>query len=178
MRRSQIRVLAIATGLVATLGVAGFASAGFFETTDASATDGRGGDLRPLVVKAGSVKSLFDSDDGLFPGHSADISMVVSNPNKISMTVTSINPAASGAKTVTGGTTPDDAATRRYCADRLVLEATPAFAVDGYATGRRVGAGAEVSIVLRSAVTLNPDTDNRCQSMQFETRWTVVGRNG
>jgi hypothetical protein len=177
VKRNEVRVLVTATGIAAALGVAGFAFAGFFETTDARATDGKGGDLRPLIVKAGSVRSLFDSEDGLFPGHSADITMVVSNPNKISMTVASINPAASGAKTVTGGTTPDDAATRQYCADRLVMEATPAFAVNGFATGRRVPSAAEVTIVLRSAITLNPDTDNRCQTMQFTTRWTVVGQS-
>ena len=75
------------------------------------------------------------------------------------------------------GTTPDDAATRAYCTDRLTLEPAPVFNIDDQPTAHRVAPATEVTIVLRSAVTLSPETDNRCQRMQFETRWTVAGQS-
>jgi hypothetical protein len=179
---TEFRTLATITALSSTLGTAGFAIDGFPRITDTQITgtragDGRAGDVRPLVVAQDSVRSLFDSEDGLFPGHSADISMRVSNPNHVSMTVTSITPATTDARSVTGGTTPDDAPTRTYCADRLTLARSPTFAIDNDPSTRRIAPGAEVTIVLRSAVTLSPDTDNRCQRMRFETRWTVAGQN-
>ena len=178
MIRAEVRVLITATVVAASLGVAGFAFAGSFHKTEVHTTDGKGGELKPLVVKAGSVRSLFDSDDGLYPGHSADITMVVSNPNQISMNITSISPAGNDAKTVKSGTTPDDTATRAYCTDRLTLAATPEFTVDARAATRRISAAAEVTIVLHAAVSLNPDTENSCQGMQFDTKWTVASQNG
>jgi hypothetical protein len=177
MNGGELRVLSVATALATTLGTAGFAVDGLMETTDARAPDGRAGDLKPLVIRDDSVRSVFDSEDGLFPGHSADISMRVYNPNRISMAVTSITPAGTAAKTVTGGTTPDDEPTRAYCRDRLSLAAHPTFAIDDRPSSHRIAPGTEVTIVLRSAVTLNPDTDNRCQRMHFETRWTVAGQS-
>ncbi|WP_426509789.1 hypothetical protein ACPPVO_03045 [Dactylosporangium sp. McL0621] len=78
---------------------------------------------------------------------------------------------------MTGGTTPDDAARRAYCTDRLTLAPRPVFAIDGHPPAYRIPPAAEVTIVLRSAVTLSPETDNRCQRMHFETRWTVAGQN-
>ena len=177
MNAAELRTLATITALSTTLGTAGFAVDSLPQITDTRAGDGRAGDLKPLVVAQDSVRTLFDSEDGLFPGHSADISMRVSNPNHVSMTVTSIIPATANARSVTGGTTPDDAPTRTYCADRLALAESPAFAIDNSPSTRRIAPGAEVTIVLRSAVTLSPDTDNRCQRMRFETRWTVSGQN-
>jgi hypothetical protein len=63
-------------------------------------------------------------------------------------------------------------------ASRLLPAAAPQFTVDGDAGARKVSAGAEATIVLRSAVTLSPDTENSCQGMRFETRWTVSGQSG
>jgi hypothetical protein len=178
MNSAEVRTLATITTVATTLATAGFAMDGLPRTTSTTATDGRAGDLKPLVVTQDSVRSIFDSDDGLFPGHSADISMRVANPNHVSMAITSITPAAPpNAKRVTSGTTPDDAATRAYCTDRLTLATSPTFEIDNQPSTRRISPGAEVTIVLRSAVTLSPETDNRCQRMRFETRWTVSGQS-
>ena len=177
MNRSDLKVLATTTTLAAVLGGAGFVFTGLFPAIDASATDGRGGGLRPLTVDTATVRSTFDSPDGLFPGHSADITMRVTNPNRVAVTITSITPATQSAKQVTAGTTPDDEPTRAYCTDRLLLTSDPAFTLDDDPGARRLTAGAEATLLLRSAVTLNPDTDNRCQGMQFQTRWTVDGQS-
>ncbi|WP_432834390.1 hypothetical protein [Dactylosporangium sp. CA-092794] len=177
MNRAELRVLATATSLAATLGGAGFAFEGVLGTTDTSPINGRGGGLQPLVVQPDSVRSLFDSEDGLFPGHSADISMRVANPNRVTMTITSITPAAASARTVTGGTTPDDSPTHEYCTAQLTLDPAPRFAIDNHPATHRIAPNTEATIVLRSAVTLAPDTDDRCQRMQFQTRWTVAGQS-
>ena len=177
MNRTDLKALATVTTVATVLGGAGFVFTGLFPAIDANATDGRGGGLRPLTVDAATVRSIFDSPDGLFPGHSADITMRVTNPNRIAVTVTSITPAAQSAKQVTAGTTPDDEPTRTYCADRLLLTSDPAFTLNDDPADRRLPAGAEATLLLRSAVTLNPDTDNRCQAMQFQTRWTVDGQS-
>ncbi|GAA3274834.1 hypothetical protein Dvina_02925 [Dactylosporangium vinaceum] len=177
MTLAELRTLLTAAGLAATIGASGWAFDGLFKSTQARVPDGRAGGLKPLVVIEGSVHSVFDSEDGLFPGHSADITMRVANPNRVAMTITSITPAATAAKVVKAGTTPDDDATRAYCTDRLTVATTPVFAIDEHPAAYRIPSLAEVTIVLRSAVTLNPDTDDRCQRMQFETRWTVAGQN-
>jgi hypothetical protein len=78
---------------------------------------------------------------------------------------------------VTAGTTPDDQTTHAYCTDRLSLAPNPVFAIENHPAGYRIPPAAAVTIVLRSAVTLSPETDNRCERMQFETRWTVAGQN-
>jgi hypothetical protein len=143
MNRSDLKVLATTTTLAGTLATAGFIFPTLFPAMDASATDGRGGGLRPLTVLPGTIRSVFDSPDGLFPGHSADITMRVSNPNRVPMTITSITPAIQSPKTVTAGTTPDDDATRTYCTDRLLLTPSPAFAVDDDPAARRLPPSAE-----------------------------------
>jgi hypothetical protein len=177
MTLAELRTLLVAASLAGTMGVSGYAFDNLFKTTDARVPDGRAGDLQPLLITQDSVHSIFDSEDGLFPGHSADISMRVTNRNHVAMTITSITPAATTAKLVTAGTTPDDGATRAYCTDRLTLARNPVFAIDDHPSAYRIPPATEVTIVLRSAVTLNPDTDNRCQRMQFETRWTVAGQS-
>ncbi|WP_433055568.1 hypothetical protein [Dactylosporangium sp. CS-033363] len=177
MTLAELRTVLVAATLATTMGVSGYAFDTLMKTTDAKAGDGRAGDLKPLVVDPSTVRSIFDSEDGLFPGHSADITMRVANPNHVAMTITSITPAATSAKSVTAGTTPDDAATRAYCTDRLTLAPNPAYAIDDHPQTYRIPPTTEVTIVLRSAVTLSPETDNRCQRMKFETRWTVAGQN-
>ncbi|MFI5906228.1 hypothetical protein [Dactylosporangium sp. NPDC051541] len=177
MTPAEFRTLLTAASLAATMGASGYAFDGLLNSTEARVPDGRAGDLKPLVVREDSVHSTFDSEDGLFPGHSADISMRVANPNHVAMTITSITPATTAAKSVTAGTTPDDSATRSYCTDRLTLDPNPVFNIDDHPSAYRIPPLTEVTIALRSAVTLSPDTDNRCQRMQFETRWTVAGQS-
>ncbi|WP_433213740.1 hypothetical protein ACQP00_02540 [Dactylosporangium sp. CS-047395] len=177
MTLAELRPVLVAATLATTMGVSGYAFDTLLKTTDARAGDGRAGDLKPLVVDPSTVSSIFDGEDGLFPGHSADITMRVTNPNHVPMTVTSITPAAAQPKSVTSGTTPDDATTRAYCTARLTMAPQPAFAIDDRPQTSRIPPTTTVTIVLRSAVTLSPETDNRCQRMKFETRWTVAGQN-
>src|SRR4051794_41355247 len=137
MTPAEPRTLLVAATLATSLGASGYAFDGLLRTTDARAGDGRAGDLKPLIVRPDSVRSIFDSEDGLFPGHSADITMRVANPNHVSMTITSITPAATQSKSVTAGTTPDDQPTHAYCTDRLSLTPNPVFAIDNHPAAYR-----------------------------------------
>lgn len=172
-KRTRIAV----TALVAVLGfgAAGLAWAAYTETTQAEAAGGAGGDLLPVATA--SPTYIYDNppQNQLFPDHEASVTFQVTNPNHIDVNVTGIS-AGAGWVNVTGGTNPNNNATRTICEGKLSADTPVVFLINGNPT-TLIPANSTVTVKLVDAINLAVDAPNSCQGMVFDTEWDIAIAN-
>jgi hypothetical protein len=154
---AKIKPVLIIAAAGTLLGIGGFAIAAFVQSTTTGPVGGSAESFSPVTVTGAQTGTLL-------PGESAYVTLTLTNPNtNVKAKLTSITPGAAAIDAVSD---PADAA---YCQGQLVLSTTgadplfPTLAVSE----------ANYPFKLTDAVTLKPDTDNRCQAMTFHTTWTA-----
>ena len=139
------------------LGVGGFAVAAFIQSSSVDSVPGSAEAFVAATVTGAQTGTLL-------PGESALVTLTLTNPNSnVKARLLSIAP---GEVFVDNVGNPADAT---YCHDQIELSTAgadllmPTLAVSE----------ANFPFALKNAVTLNADTDIRCQAMTFHTTWTA-----
>lgn len=157
MNRNKIRTLVAAGAAAAVLGIAGFAWAAFSQETSSSAVAAEAETFAPVVV-AGTP-----ADTTLWPGQSTTVTLTVDNSaNDVAVVVTRVDaiPLTDADITTT------DPADRAWCRSKLILTGIASTSVP-------IASEGSAPVVLTNGIQLLGDADNRCQGMQFSTKWKV-----
>lgn len=168
-KRTRIAVIALVAALG--FGASGLAWAYYTETATANAVDGKSADMKALVITENPTY-VYDNADGLYPGHNASVKIVVSNPNKVAVTVTKVTNTE---ETVTA----QDQTNNPYCKNQLDVAVTPAFTGNGgpNADSLVVPADGAITLTLTNAISLAANTTNVCQGMDFDLKYDVESTN-
>ena len=154
---SKIKPVLVVAAVGALVGIAGFAIAAFVQSSTTGPVAGSAESFSPVTVTGAQTGTLL-------PGEKAYVTLTLTNPNtNVKAKLTSIAPGEVVVDTVV------DAADTTYCQGQIVLStagADPLFPTLAVSE-------ANYPFKLTDAVTLKPDTDNRCQSMTFHTTWTA-----
>lgn len=169
-RKRNLLVASLAA--LGTVAAATTAWAVFSASSNADAT-GTGGQLQAFTLD--TPTTVYPNNEGaLFPNHSANVTIVLTNPNTVAADVSSVEFVSVD---VTGGTTPNNNATRVYCEGQIEHALNPNFSTNGAVYRQVPPNGAQVTLTIPGALTLKGDTDNRCMGMQFTSKWKVEASN-
>jgi hypothetical protein len=168
--RKTIKMIAVTGAAVLGIATVGVGWAYYTETATANAVDGKSADMKALVVTENPTY-VYDNADGLYPDHSASVKIVVSNPNKVAVTVTKVTNTE---ETVTAV----DQSNNSYCKNQLDVAVNPQFTGNGGAApGLVVPAEGAITLTLANAITLPANTTNLCQGMDFDLKYSVESTN-
>lgn len=171
--RKSIKMIAVTGAAVIGIATVGVGWAWFTENATANAINGQGGDLAAVTVSTatyGYDNATQTNPGALFPGHSADVVITVTNPNSVPVKVSDVVPAATNPKAATGQTPV------QCVGANFAMSGDPTFTTNQ--AGNIIPAGGSAVITMEDAITLDgPGTGNECQGMTFTTNWTVSVEN-
>ena len=168
--RKSIKMIAVTGAAVLGISAVGVGWAYYTESATANAVDGKSADMKPLTINDAPTY-VYDNADGLYPGHSASVTIVVTNPNKVPVTVTKVTNTE---ETVTAV----DQSNNSYCKNQLDVAVNPAFTGNGGGDNPLVvPAEGAITLTLTNAISLPANTTNLCQGMDFDLKYAVESTN-
>jgi hypothetical protein len=167
--RKSIKMIAVTGAAVLGISAVGVGWAYYTESATANAVDGKSADMKALTINDAPTY-VYDNADGLYPGHSASVTIVVTNPNKVAVTVTKVTNTE---ETVTAV----DQSNNSYCKNQLDVAVEPTFTGNGGGNGLVVPAEGAITLTLTDAISLPANTTNKCQGMDFDLKYDVESAN-
>lgn len=154
---TEVKSILVIAAVGTTLGIGGFATAAFVQSSTAGPVAGSAESFSAVTVTGAQTGILL-------PGETAYVTLTLTNPNSnVKAKLKTI-----AADEVVVDTVPDSA-DMTYCHDQIELStagADPLFPTLAVSE-------ANYPFKLTDAVKLKSDTDIRCQAMTFHTTWTA-----